>query len=432
MSSLSYPMPHAEGSGPPVGPMPIPWDRFKREVLALYAPPMRSPATLSGMRQILDLVAGLGVSSTAGLTPELVARFIAARPVGESPNTTYALVARLRVLCNYAAGRGYLYVSPFALRKRWVRKVRRGARRHHSREEIARVLNLMRGEIERKRGWAQWRARRLHALAATVAYTGLRRTEALYLRVEDIDLEARMLLIHPGRHRLKTEDSAQPVPIPDALLPILSEWLPHLALPDPPPASTCDPGWVFPNTLRTGPWTGGSPAHQPLSRLKAAGKRAGVEGFTFQSLRHSFATHAEFWGLSDAMIQRILRHTTTRTQWYYRHPDLDNMRAQVNGIGFGHDLADVEAASGGADMAAIRPPMPPPGPPVGPATQAIDRGPKLDDEDVAEMRELRGRGWTYKALCARYRVSKSTVHSTLHHAIHREVPPAGGEGGKCG
>lgn len=58
-------------------------------------------------------------------------------------------------------------------------------------------------------------------------------------------------------------------------------------------------------------------------------------GFTFLSLRHSFATHAEHWGLSPAMIQRILRHTSVRTQIGYRHADAANLRAAGGRIGFG-------------------------------------------------------------------------------------------------
>jgi integrase len=87
---------------------------------------------------------------------------------------------------------------------------------------------------------------------------------------------------------------------------------------------------------RSNRWKDGSPGTRPLDQMKGAGKRAGVAGFTFLSLRHSFATHAEgAWGLSPAQIQRCLRHTSLKTQWHYRHADLDNMRASAGGIDFG-------------------------------------------------------------------------------------------------
>lgn len=307
-------------------PGPIPFAEFRSRLRALYGPPLRAPSTLSGMMYALDQLEALGnVVTTADLTTATIARFIAARPEGEHPNYTHTLVARVRAACNLAAAEGWVRVSPFAVRKHWVRRVRPSPPGHHSREEIARVLGMMRADVARKKGWAQWRARRLLAMASVFAYTGLRKNEGLRLKVGDVNLESRMILIVPRvGNRLKTEAAAQPVPMPEALVTVLGDWLPH-----------CGGDWLFPNWKRDAPWTGGSPGYKPLDRLKRLGERAGVDGFTFQSLRHSWATHAEFWGLSDAMIQRVLRHTNTRTQWHYRHADAENMRGKVGPIDFG-------------------------------------------------------------------------------------------------
>jgi hypothetical protein len=38
------------------------------------------------------------------------------------------------------------------------------------------------------------------------------------------------------------------------------------------------------------------------------------------------------------MIQRVLRHTNTRTQWRYRHGEVANLREKVGGICFGPAL----------------------------------------------------------------------------------------------
>lgn len=306
---------------------PIPFTEFRERILALYAPPQRAKATYGGMRHALDLVAALvdPNATTAVLNTDLIARFIATRPPAQSPTTTLGQIRYLSAACSIAAAEGWIRVSPFMVRKRWIRAARPKAKKHHSREEISRVLDLMRRDIPRKKGWARWRSWRLYALASTVAFTGLRKMEALRLKVEDIDLEAKVLLVVPRTGSdLKTEASAAPVPIPDALVTVLQQWLPHTG---------CE--WAFPNSTHSGPWVGGSPGYRPIDRMKRLGVRAGVEGFTFLSLRHSFATHAEFWGLSDTMIARILRHTTVRTQQHYRHADLANMTATVSGIGFG-------------------------------------------------------------------------------------------------
>ncbi len=413
---------------------PIPWPEFCAELLALYQPPMRAHATMTGLRRVLQLVADLGVQSTAEIGPPLVARFLGARPPTESPNSTYSLLSTLRTACSYAEAQGYCRVSPFRLRKQWIRRVAPKRTRHHSREEIARVLDSMHHDIGRKQtDWSAWRARRLYALAATVAYTGLRAKEATFLRVEDIDLAERMLFVRPRvGHRLKTERSAQPVPIPEALVAILAEWLPHLVLPSGDiateatgwtprdnPTKKRDGAWVFPNVYRTGPWVGGSPGRRPIDRMKAMGRKAGVEGFTFLSLRHSWATHAEFWGLSDLQIQRVLRHTNTRTQEHYRHADGPNLRASIASVGFG---GEPEPTAG--PPAAV-PPALPPVPPAAPGKRP-SAWPKLDDSDAAEMRRLREAGWSYKALTERFGVSKSTVHYTIHMVIHRPDTPGDG------
>lgn len=327
---------------------PIPFAAFRDEILALYAPPFRAKNTWLKLRQALRETGDLlpPDATTAELTPPLVSRFILARPEGSSPNTTAGLLSSLRAACAYAEAQGYLHRSPFRFRKTWIRTAPQTKTRHHGREEIARVLELLRGEKDRRIGWAGWRARRLYAMVATFAYTGIRKNEGLFLQVGDIDLAGRMLAIVPReRNRLKTERSAQPVPIPEPLAGILSEWLAHRldapttaeGVPDEvaarPRGEACP--WLFPNLRRSGPWVSGPSGQKPLDRVKAAGERAGVPGFTILSLRHSFATHAEHWGLSPAMLQRILRHTTVQTQKHYRHADPANIREAARRIDYG-------------------------------------------------------------------------------------------------
>jgi len=338
----------ADGWPTSTAAQPIPLDRFRDEVLDLYRPPLRARKTFDKVRLVLDLVeplAGPG-ATTADLTPALVARFVASRPAGESPNTTISLLNSLRAACTYAKSQGYVRASPFDFRRQWVRPSKPEGPRHHTREEIARVLELLRADVDARRGWPRWRARRLYALTALVAYTGMRRNEALHLHAGDVDLDGRMVaIVERDGGRLKTSAAAQPVPMPEALAPILADWLAHrldapTTGPDVPDAAAARPvcpdcPWLFPGVTRKGPWTGGPAGDKPLDRLRAAGERAGVEGLTFLSLRHSFATHAEFWGLGPAILQRILRHTTARTQWHYRHADADNLRAAVRRIEFG-------------------------------------------------------------------------------------------------
>ena len=452
-------LPPAPPIGPPAGwgaPQfrPIPFTQFKDEVLKLYEPPLRAKATWKRMRTILELVGSLlGESATtADLTPALIQKLIESRPQGESTYTTNSYLVGLRAACNYGRSQGYLYLNPCDARKgRWLRLVKKVQKRHHSAEEVGRVLARMRLEADRKSGWAQWRAFRTLVAASLCAYCGLRRNEALYLRVEDIDLDRRIITLVPrGGNRLKTEAAAAPIPIPDHLGALLAEWLPRLAIPEGwsdgnayPAADASkrkrpDPGWVVPNAYRTGPWIGGAPGHRPIDRMKILGKRAGVEGFSFQSLRHSWATAAEsHWGLSELLVQRILRHTSTDTQKHYRHAEMSQISAAVRGLSFGHEAprpAGVPIAPPpiAAPPAAPRRQLGAPQPPAAakaakPTKRAEPSGNpqerrKLDDEDVIELKRLRAAGWNYAALVARFGVAKSTIHAALTGATHSHIP----------
>ncbi|WP_422930091.1 tyrosine-type recombinase/integrase [Singulisphaera sp. PoT] len=186
-------------------------------------------------------------------------------------------------------------------------------------------------ELLRSRSKKNWSAGRLHALAAVYAFTGLRRNEALRLRVEDVDLVQGVIFVRPNGGRLKTKKSRAPVPCPAALGKILCNWL-----------SRCGSEWVFPCVRkRDRPWMHGKAGCRPGDRLKAAGKEAGVEGFTPQSLRHSLATHlAGWWGLKEKQIQLILRHTTVKTQRHYVHPDVVNLCKSVRDFDYAEGAKD--------------------------------------------------------------------------------------------
>ncbi len=430
---------------------PIPFAAFTAEFLSLYDAALRAPGTRAKIKHALGLVAELGVTTTADLTPALVARLIASRPPGQSPATVDGLLRALRVACRFAVDCGYLRASPFTIRPRWGRiSIPKTAdkQRHHPAATIARALEIARADIGRKkpRSPSQWRARRLYALASLVAYTGIRKNEAIFLRVEDIDIPGRVInIVCRAANRLKTEGSEQPVPMPEALAVVLSDWLPHLAIPaEWPELATAkwsrpasnptgkrDAGWVFPNTYRTAPWTGGPKGRKPLDQLKRLGERAGAEGFTFLSLRHSWATMAESkWGLTDLQIQRVLRQTNVRSQRVYRHADLTNLRAAVKDISFGGELpavappAELPAPPAAAPVEpAIAEPTAPPRPinPKNPSKPGVRHPPKLTVADVVEIRELRAQGWKYCELQKRFPVSKSTINNVLFGG-HRHVP----------
>jgi len=269
------------------------------------------------MRRVLFLVADLGVKSTAGLTTELAARFVAERARIVNTNTIRGDLSYLSAACSFAVEEGWLDHPPRFKRVR-PRPVRSKIPKCHSIEDVSRVLEYL------GKRTMDWEGHRLYALAASVAYTGLRRDEALTLRLDDLNLPASLLIVS-DRHRRKTEKSAAVVPIPPELGVILGDWLPR-----------CGSEWLFPGVRRQGPWTGGKCGERACDRVRQAGQKVGVAGFTLLSLRHSFATHARRqWGLSAIELADVLRHTSPATQqWYVHEARLEELVASVSRVSY--------------------------------------------------------------------------------------------------
>jgi integrase len=163
--------------------------------------------------------------------------------------------------------------------------------------------------------------------------------ELLHLHVEDLDLERRCILVidrgREGGNSLKTLAAAQPVPIPEVLVPIVEAWLLHrLDVPTGFRIPEFVP-WLIPNLKRTGAWTGGPLRSKPTDCVKNLAARAGIQGMTLQSLRRSLATHLEGHGMGQPLISRILRHTTPETslRWYQK-ADIPNLVQSVRDFSY--------------------------------------------------------------------------------------------------
>ena len=310
-----------------------PYQTFRAQVLSLYRPPIRRAATWRKMKQVLGEFAA-HCPTTDDITPAAIAAWMCSRPA-RTPPTAFTLLRTFRSGCRAGLALGLLRGDPFAFRapRAWFAA---GAlepperRRHHPAADIARALALADREVElgRELSWArEWRCRRLRALAYLAAYTGARRNELLGLRVEDVDLGRRLIHLAPNEARpLKTAGSRAPVPIPGPAADHLGPWL-----------ARCGSPWLFPGSRRLRPWLGGLAGYRAVDQLRQLGERAGVAGLTFLSLRHTYATLAEGWGLGELELQRILRHSRASTQRHYRHVDLELIRAAGDKVRFSLD-----------------------------------------------------------------------------------------------
>jgi integrase len=296
---------------------PVPWAQFKAEVLKDYTPPKVTRGHYDRFLQVCKIMEGLGVESTSDLNCAMVDLFIDSRPPGQSKFTLRGLLVFVRTLCGKAHRYKYVHVSPFAIRpiSKLIRVGKATGKRHLTRLECSRLLELLRGDVASTRGWAQWKARRLLATVSIGLYCGLRKMELLRLHVADLDLASRVIRLEPHNKlgRFKTDGSAASVPMPDALVPAIEDWLSHrLDHPAGMPIDLSCP-WLIPTCSRKAPWTNGAPGTKPLCRFQAAARRAGIEDATLHALRRSCATHLEAFGVPRSMIARVLRHSSEKT-----------------------------------------------------------------------------------------------------------------------
>lgn len=195
-------------------------------------------------------------------------------------------------------------------------------------QEVARVLDLSAGT---------------HELMLRLTYgCGLRLMECVRLRVKDVDLERRVLLVRGAKG-----DKDRALPVPHALVAALgghlarvralwegdaARGLPPVALPGMLAAKYPNAGrewpwfWVFPGrNLSTDPRSGVVRRHHVhedgLSKaLRAAVARAGIsKRVTMHVLRHSYATHLLEAGLPIHRLKDLLGHNDISTTEIYLH-----------------------------------------------------------------------------------------------------------------
>jgi integron integrase len=181
-----------------------------------------------------------------------------------------------------------------------------------------------------------------HRLVATLLYgSGLRLLEALRLRVKDVDVSRRQLIVRGGKG-----DRDRRAPFPRRLREPLERHLARVRMiyqrDRERGIGTCLPGalerkypgahlewswyWLFPaQRIAVDPHTGQRfRSHLHETALQRSVKRAAAEAgipkrVTCHTLRHSFATHLLEDGADIRTVQELLGHRDLRTTMIYTH-----------------------------------------------------------------------------------------------------------------
>lgn len=159
-------------------------------------------------------------------------------------------------------------------------------------------------------------------LVCLLRWSGLRLSEALSLRIRDVDLVERTIYVNDS----KTENGIREVPIAPELVAPIKAWLAHLDA-----RGLNRSGGYFLCTTRVGHWkdrrTGALLTSEPGSPMKPqqverivrrVGERAGIERLTPHRLRRTFGSYFLNRGVRMESVSNLLGHADTRiTQLAY-------------------------------------------------------------------------------------------------------------------
>jgi len=164
-----------------------------------------------------------------------------------------------------------------------------------SKDEVKRILESVRNEK--------------HKVMLSLVYgCGLRRSEVLELKPEDIDRDRKLICIRQSKgfkDRL--------VPLSERLIKMVDEYLLHYK-PD---------GYLFEGQAR-----GSRYSPESLEKVfRTAYERAGInkKDITLHGLRHSYATHLLEAGTDLRYIQALLGHKSSRTTEIYTHVTMQSI-----------------------------------------------------------------------------------------------------------
>ena len=150
----------------------------------------------------------------------------------------------------------------------------------------------------------------LYPIVYTFLKTGLRKSELVNLRWENVDFERQRIRIESDESwRTKTGNSRE-IPLDDTLVRILKE-LPRRS------------EYVFTNTK------GRKYAHHLTERVKRLAKRIGLDCLTLHILRHTFISHLVMSGVQLVAVKELAGHSDIKTTMRYVHLTPDHLRDSV-------------------------------------------------------------------------------------------------------
>jgi integrase len=218
-------------------------------------------------------------------------------------NTQHHILTLLVSLFRTAVGLGWLRKAP-EVEKPKLKLFSRDFHYLRTSDEILRLLRSTReeGELE-------------FALYATAVYTGMRQGELAGLMWGEVDLEKRLIVVAHSWDGPPKNGEDRPVPVVDALLPVLAAWRLRssgkFVFPNRDGGMFSRSARVFQETLHSILDRAGFPKVERNGRTRRYVR--------FHDLRHSFATHWMMNGGNFFKLQQILGHASPQMTMRYAH-----------------------------------------------------------------------------------------------------------------
>jgi len=237
-----------------------------------------------------------------------------------APRTVNLILALARSILRFAVANGHVAASPTDRlgRGKLMLPLERGklAPPIERAEDVGRLLAAIR-EIGDEANRPS-----VYPIFALLAYTGLRRGEALGLRWADVDLDRGMITVRRSYGGMTKSSKHRTVPVPAALGVILKA---H-KLSDPWKAALCfpnDEGEMY------------SPNAKLEAVLQSALSRVNLPRIRVHALRHVFASHFVMGGGDIFTLQRILGHSTPQiTSDTYAHLSPRHLAGEADRVAY--------------------------------------------------------------------------------------------------
>jgi site-specific recombinase XerD len=232
---------------------------------------------------------------------------------GLKASTVNRKLASLSSLMNWGIESGKISSNP-AAKMKYVKQAAQSPKWLDKNEQYALQRAMEKDvQIAQLRYPKRWVTRRRDAsIAAFILNTGLRLSETISLKLDDVEISERkgQVLVRQGKG-----NKERIVPLNTEARNAVSEWLKVR------PSTSCQRLWL---SIESGN-SEGVTGRAVQRALKRYGQEAGIKNLTPHVLRHSFAKNLTNKGVGVEKIAQLLGHESLNTTQIYIRPDFNDL-----------------------------------------------------------------------------------------------------------